>query len=40
MALSLACVAIIDSDKYDGPLLRAKLAWKIKKNYEETEKIF
>lgn len=40
MALGLACIAIIDSDQYDGPILWAKLAWKIKRDPLETEKIF
>lgn len=30
MALSLAVIAIIDSDTFDGPILRAKIAWRIK----------
>jgi len=39
-ALSLAVIAIIDSDTFDGPILRAKIAWKIKRDMNETEKIF
>ena len=30
MALSLSVIAIIDSDTFDGPILRAKIAWRIK----------
>ena len=39
-ALHLSCIAIIDTDKYNGPLLWAQIAWKIHKNMEETERIY